>query len=179
MSFWRPFSDNLGSFKGRRLLKSSKHENISLDVEGYKEDTRAISRNRSPWSEGIPLCGLDFDNQVPWVGHDSKSQLGLSQPSEADAAHMIVLCVVLRELNDMGAMLGQWAGDSPPAPVLIHTRMWYHKSYLGTPRLSFLILQWRARNDGFLRFLQAPWTTWDNGIQGRVGGPTCTTTSAM
>lgn len=68
MSFWRHFSDSLGSFKGNRLLKSSKHENISLDSEGYKEDTTAISRNRSTGSEGIPLCGVDFGNQVPeWV----------------------------------------------------------------------------------------------------------------
>lgn len=175
MSFWWPFSDHLGSLKGSRLLKSSKHENISLGVEGYKEDTIAISRNRSPWIEGVPLCGLDFDNQIPWVGHDSVSQLGLCQPSEADAAPKI--CSVL----GWGSLMMWW----PCWADLLQPHFSYtlecrpHESYSGSPRLSFLILQWRVEDDKFQRFLQAPWRTWDDKIWDRAGGPTCSIIRAM
>lgn len=111
------------SFKSDGRLKSSKHENISLGLKGSRADTTAISRNRSPWSEGIPLCGLDFDNQVPSVGHDSNSQASVSA-DETDPSHKMVFCVVLRRQNDVvEAMLGQQTGACPPAPVPTHTSM--------------------------------------------------------
>lgn len=130
-SFWWPFSDFLGSFKGYRLLKSWKHENISLGLEGYKEDTTAISRNRSPWSDGIPLCGLGFDNQVPWVGHDSVSQaFFVSLVKEMLPARWgSVLC------GGGGLMWwrtcwASWQGIGFVGLVLIHIGMW-HRDLLG------------------------------------------------
>ena len=133
-SFWWPFSDFLGSFKGNRLLKSWKHENISLGLEGYKEDTTAISRNRSPWSDGIPLRGLGFDNQVPWVGHDSVSQaFFVSLVKQTLPARWGSVLWGGGRTDVLEDMLGQLAGDRlrrPSSHTHRHVTPWLTRGVL-------------------------------------------------
>ena len=89
-----------------------------------------------------------------------------------------MLCVGLREPNDVVIMLGQQAGDlQPHFSYTLECRP--HESYAGSPRLSFLILQWRVEDDKFQRFLQAPWRPWDDKIQDWAGGPPCSTIRTM